>query len=192
MAITKIETVKRLFVDASPLTALPAVAMPGDMINHAGTDYEVTSGGVRSVPAFGYNVSVYAAGTAYSLTNTAAAIDVGTTDPAIVLDKAGTYLIMGQVNLQYAGATVSTETATLKVRRTNNTAADLSALVVVDLPVATTLTHMYGIVPIPPFVYTTTATDDAVALFGNVSAGLSAGTINVTAIGTSLVAVRLY
>jgi len=140
----------------------------------------------------GYNLTAYATGTAYTLTDTAAAIDVGTTDPAIVLDKAGTYLIFGQVHMAYAGATVVGETASIKVRRTNNTAADLSSVVVIDLPVSTTLTHSYGVVQIPPFVYTTTAADDAVTLFGNVSATLGAGTINVTAIGTSIVALRTY
>lgn len=140
----------------------------------------------------GYNVTAYGVGTPYAFTNTAAAIDFGTTDPAIVLDKAGTYQIYGQVNLAYNGATVVAETATIKVRRTNNTAADLSAVVVLDLPVATTLTHTYGIFQIPPFIYTTSATDDVVTLFGNVSAALGAGTIDATAIGTSLVAVRLY
>lgn len=139
-----------------------------------------------------YNLSAYGAGTAYALTNTAAAIDLGTTDPAIVLDKAGTYLIKGQVHLSYNGATVVAETATVKVRRTNNTAADLSAVVVLDLPVATTLTHSYQIVQIPPFIYTTAATDDAITLFANVSAALGAGSIDATAIGTSIVAVRLY
>lgn len=140
----------------------------------------------------GYDVTAYGAGTAYALTDTAAAIDFGTTDPAIVVDAAGTYLIMGQVNLAYNGATVAAETATIKVRRTNNTAADISAVVVLDLPAATTLTHTYGVFVIPPFVYTTANTDDAVTLFGNVSAALGAGTIDATAIGTSLVAIRLY
>jgi hypothetical protein len=140
----------------------------------------------------GYNLSTYGAGTAYALTNTAAAIDFGTTDPALVLDKAGTYLIIGQVNLAYNAATVAAETAAFKVRRTNNTAADLSVVVPIDLPVSTALTYTYGVVQIPPFVYTTTATDDAVTLFANVSAGLGAGTIDATAVGTSLVAIRLY
>jgi hypothetical protein len=57
--------------------------------------------------------------------------------------------------------------------------------------VSTTLTNSYGTVTIPPFVYTTTAVDDAVTIFANVSAALGAGTITATAIGTSLVAVRL-
>jgi len=139
----------------------------------------------------GYTRTAYGVGTAYAFTNTAAAIDFGTTDPSITLAEAGTYVIYGQVQLAYNAATVVAETATVKVRRTNNTAADLSSVVVIDLPVATTLTHSYGVVTIPPVVYTTTATDDVVTLFGNVSAGLGAGTIDATAVGTSIVAVRI-
>ena len=60
-----------------------------------------------------------------------------------------------------------------------------------DLPVSTVLTNTYGIFVIPPFNYTTTAVDDAITLFANVSAALSAGTIDVTAIGTSIVATRI-
>lgn len=155
-------------------------------INSIGGEIQSNSGRVN------YNLSAYGAGTAYALTNTAAAIDFGTTDPVLTLNVAGTYLIYGQVNLAYNGATVAAETASIKVRRTNNTAADLSVVPVLDLPVATTLSHTYGIFQIPPFVYTTAATDDSVTLFANVSATLGAGTIDATAIGTSLVAVRLY
>ena len=159
----------------------------------AGDSFDVLTGEIRTAGnRVGYNLSVYGVGTAYALTNTAAAIDFGTTDPVIVLDKAGTYLILGHVNLAYNAATVAAETASIKVRRTNNTAADLSVVPVLDLPASTLLTHTYEIVPIPPFVYTTTATDDSITLFANVSAVLSAGTIDATAIGTSLVAVRLY
>ena len=151
-------------------------------------DNDINLNGAR----IGYNLPVYGVGTAYAFTDTAAALDFGTTDPAIVLDKAGTYLILGQVHLAYNGATVVAQTASIKVRRTNNTAADLSAVVVIDLPAATTLTHSYGVVPIPPFVYTTSVATDAVTLYGSVSAALGAGTIDATAVGTSLVAVRLY
>ena len=169
-------------------SALATFATGSDTAFNIPTGVQLQTVGVR----VGYNVSAYAVGTVYALTNSAAALDFGTTDPAIVIANAGTYLIYGQVNLAYTGATVVAETATIKVRRTNNTAADLSAVVVLDLPVSTTLTHTYGIFQIPPFVYTTSATDDAVTLFGNVSAALGAGTIDATAIGTSLVAVRLY
>lgn len=139
-----------------------------------------------------YNLAAYGAGTAYAFTNTAAAIDFGTTDPVIVLDKAGTYRINAQVHIAYNAATVVAETATIKVRRTNNTAADLSQVVVIDLPASTTLTHTYLLAEIPPFYYTTSATDDSVTIFANVSAALGAGTIDATAIGTSITAERMY
>jgi hypothetical protein len=142
--------------------------------------------------AVGKTVTAYGTGTAYSLTNAAAAINFGGNDPALVLDEAGTYLILSQVHLSRAGATVAAETATIKARRTNNTAADVSVLPVIDLPASTTLTDTLGIFAIPPFIYTTANADDAIALFGQVSATLSAGTIDATAIGTSLVAVRLF
>lgn len=135
--------------------------------------------------------TAYGAGTAYVLTNTAAAIDFGTTDPTITITTAGTYMLWGQVVLAYNGATVVAETATVKMRRTNNTAADVGQVVVIDLPVATTSTYTYGVVALPPTVYVTTNVDDIVKLFGNVSAALGAGTIDATAVGTSLVAMRI-
>lgn len=136
-------------------------------------------------------LSAYGAGTAYSLTNTAAAIDFGTTDPAIVIDAPGSYLIDAGVHLSRNGATVTTQTATIKVRRTNNTASDLSAAPVIDLPASTTLTDTLGFFRIPPFVYNTSASDDAVSIFASVSAGLGAGTLDATAIGTYITAKRL-
>lgn len=136
-------------------------------------------------------VSAYGVGTAYSLTNTAAAVALGTTSPAIVLDQPGTYLIESSALLEYSGATVVAETASLKLRRTNNTAADVSTVPVIDLPVATTLTNTYGTVRIPSFIYKTPRTDDAIALFGNVSAALGAGDIKVGAIGTFILAQRI-
>lgn len=165
----------------------------GDSFRVVNGNVNIASGEFQSAgDRINYNLSAYGAGTAYSLTNSAAAIDFGTTDPAIVLDKAGTYQLCGQVNLAYNGATVVAETATIKVRRTNNTAADLSPVVVLDLPVTTTLTHTYGIFPIPCVFYTTAATDDAITLFANVSAALGAGSIDATAVGTVITAVRLY
>lgn len=142
--------------------------------------------------AINYPLTVYGAGTAYAFTNTAAAVDFGTTDPVKVLDKAGTYLIFAQVLMQYTGATVVAETATVKVRRTNNTAADLSQVLIIDLPPSTTLTQCYGVVTIPPFTYTTSATDDSITIFANVSAALAAGTIDATAVGTSVVAIKIF
>lgn len=182
------------------LTAAKSVTFADAFITSGAFSLTLTTTGTTDVtlPTSGtlgiknQEIATYATGTAYALTDTAAAINVGTTDPVIVLNVAGTYLIMAQVNLAYTGATVIAETAALKVRRTNNTATDLSVVVPIDLPVATTLTHTYGVVQIPPFIYTTAATDDSVTIFANVSAALGAGTIDATAIGTSIVAIRLY
>lgn len=156
-----------------------------------GAAVTVSQLGIGDISGMGTTATAYGTGTAYVLTNTAAALNFGTTDPAVTLTAAGTYLLMGQVHLAYNAATVVAETATVKIRRTNNTAADLSPVVVIDLPVATTLTYSYGVVPIPPVIYTTAATDDAVTIFGNVSATLGAGSIDATAIGTSIVALRV-
>lgn len=148
--------------------------------------YNTAGGGIN------YSVAAQGAGTAYSLTATAAKIDFGTTDPVIVLDKVGTYLIFGQVQLTYTGATVVAQTATVKLRRTNNTAADVSSVVVIDLPVSTTLTNTYGVVALPPILYTTAAATDSIEIFANLSATLGAGTIDATAEGTKIQAIRLY
>lgn len=142
--------------------------------------------------AIGHVISAPGTGTPYALTDTAAAINLGTTDPALVVDQPGTYLLFGQVHLAANGATVVAETAALKIRRTNNTAADVSQVLPVDLPAMTTLTHTLGTFLIPPILYTTANSDDALSLFGNVSAALGAGTIDATAIGTSLLAQRLF
>lgn len=146
---------------------------------------------VNGGPLLG-TLSAYGAGTAYAFTNTAAAIDLGTTDPSITITTAGTWKITACVQLTYTGATVVAETATVKLRRTNNTAADLtSSTLTIDLPVATTLTHTYGLVMLPAVYYTTTATTDIVTIFGNVSAALGAGTIDAVAAGTWIVAERI-
>lgn len=134
---------------------------------------------------------IYGAGTVYSLTGTQALIDLGTTDPTIVLGVAGTYLIMANLVLAAAGATVTTQTATAKLRRTNNTAADLTnGSLTIDLPVMTTLTHTVGSYVIGPVIYTTTNTDDVISMYAAASAVMGAGTMDVA--NANIVAVKLY
>lgn len=147
---------------------------------------------VQALKALGASVeAVNGAGSAYALTGTAAAVNLGTTDPVVTLGAAGTYLLLATVQLDAAGATVAAETAALKISRTNNTAADVTgSTVTIDLPVMTTLTHTLGIYTLPPVLYTTTNDDDALTVFANVSAALSAGAINVA--DANIVAVRLY
>lgn len=128
-------------------------------------------------------MQVTAAGTAYSLTNAAATLDFGTTDPVLTLPRAGKWRLEAFVQLDYSGATVVAETATVKLRRTNNSAADVSgATLTLDLPVSTTLTNTYGVFRLPDVYYTATA-GDTIALQGLVSATLGAGTIKASAAG---------
>ncbi len=127
----------------------------------------------------------------YNLTNVSAAIDVADADPQVTIPNTGSYLIFAQVHLKYNAATITTQTASFKVRRTNNTATDVSVTVVIDLPVSTTLTHSYGIVTLPPFIYNSTVASDVLAIFGNLDAVAGAGNITIDAVGTKIFAIRL-
>lgn len=124
--------------------------------------------------------SIYAAGTAYQLTNTPALLNFGTTDPAITLTQAGTYLISGRIRLDYNAATfAAVRTATLKFRRTNNTAADLTnGTTALKTQIITTLTYTAGIVPMPQLIYTTANTNDVIELWGSLDTVPSAGSFD--------------
>lgn len=136
-------------------------------------------------------LTVYGAGSAYSLTDTAAAVDMGTTDPALTITSAGTWLLFGRAYLKYNGATyAANQTATIKLRRTNNTAADVTnATTTATLRIITTITDTVGIMELPPVVYTTTLADDSIAVFGSVSAAPAAGSVDV--VEASIVAIKL-
>lgn len=139
-----------------------------------------------------YSLAVYAAGTAYSLTGTSAALDFGTTDPVLTINKAGTYLITARANLEYVGATfAANQTATLKLRRTNNTAADLTgSSTALGTNIVTTVDGVLAVVNLPGVLYTTANVDDAITIYGDVSVVPSAGSLDATE--ASIVAVRLY
>ena len=162
----------------------------GHLALTAGRTLAVDAAGVPSCEA-PVTQTIVGAGTAYTLTATAAAIDLGTTDPVLpALDKAGTYLITGTVVLNYVGATFASDrTVTVKLRRTNNTAADLTGgSVAVGSGITTTATDS-RVIAIPPTIYTTTRTDDLVTLFADVSVLPSAGSATISA--AKLVAVRI-
>ncbi len=148
------------------------------------------------VPGTNFNVplSIYAAGTAYSLTNAQAALTFGTTSPSLTLTGAAglVFLLFARANLKYNAATfAANQTATLKLRRTNNTAADLTgATSTATLRILTTLTDGAGVIVLPPTIYTTAGTNDAVSIFGAVSTAPAAGSVDVTE--SEIVAVRLY
>ena len=142
--------------------------------------------------SIGYTVSAYASGTVYSLTNSSALCHFGTTDPAITLNKAGTYAIYwGGAAKANAATFAASQTATFKLRRTNNTAADINAATgFFTLPIMTTLTTHAGTIPAPCVIYTTTNTTDIIQLWGVLSATPSSGSIDVNQ--AWIMAVKLY
>lgn len=127
--------------------------------------------------------SVYAAGTAYSLTSTSAAVDFGTTDPAIALDRSGTWEISAQLKIRYNGATFAApQTVTAKLRRTNNTAADVTnAVITAETGVVTTVTQDFAFLTLPTVFYTTTNANDAISMYADIAATPSVGSMDVVA-----------
>lgn len=192
-------TVRLLKADASDRTVLNTDSTRG-IFSVSGTEYgSWTTTSLKYVKYVltdgsdkNYSLTVYGAGTAYALTNTPAAIDLGTTDPVKVIDKAGTYILFARVNLQYAGATfAANRTVTLSLQRTNNTpAAVTNSSTALGTGVTTTVTGTMAVVNLPPVLYTTTNTDDSLTIYADVSVVPSAGALNATE--ASIVAVRLY
>jgi hypothetical protein len=136
-------------------------------------------------------LSVYASGTAYSLTNSSTLLNFGTTDPTLVINQAGTYLIMARVRVDYNSSTfAAVRTATFKLRRTNNTAADLTgSSTSAKTDIITALSYTMGIYALPPVFYTTTNTDDSIDLMGMINTVPTAGSLDC--VEASIVAIRL-
>lgn len=135
----------------------------GNIVDSGGTG----GGGGTSV-TYG---SVTAAGTAYNLTTTSALLGFGTTTPSLTFGAAGTYIVFARCQLDYAGATTtSARSATVKLTRTNNTAADLtngSVTWSLDNVSGDSSTLVDGTLVVP---YVTTTSGDIVQLWGNISA----------------------
>lgn len=133
-------------------------------------------------------LSIYAAGTAYSLTATPAQVVFGTTSPGLTITSAGTWSIRYRAHVKYTGATfAANQTATLLLRRTNNTPGDLAnspATAVTNIVTTETgtLAWVEG-----EIIYTTANTDDAVQLWGSVSVVPGAGSLDV--VEASIIAV---
>lgn len=136
-------------------------------------------------------LTVYAAGTVYTLTATSALVDFGTTDPALTISAAGTYALRARVKVALNGATfAANRTLTLKLRRTNNTAADVSnSTTTWIVPIVTTITNTLAVIDLPEVLYTTALANDSLTIFADISVLPTAGTISIDE--ASIVAVRL-
>lgn len=138
------------------------------------------------------NAAAYSSGTPYTLTTTSAKVDFGSSDPVITIPAAGTYLIFTNLKVEYVGATTLVAQAlNFKLRRTNNTASDLSnAATTFNVPVITLLTQTGGDCDIAPVLYTTTNSNDVIELWGQRGGNVSVGSLQVGE--ASVVAVRIF
>jgi len=169
----------------------PSIPSPTTIAN-GGTNSATATLARAALGVGGASLTVYAAGTAYQLTNTAALLNFGTTDPSLTITSAGVWLLLARARIDYTGATfAAVRTGTLKLRRTNNTAADLansSGQFLTDI--ITTLTYTLGVIDLQPIIYTTTNNNDVIELWGDINTVPTAGSID--AVEASIVAVKLY
>lgn len=135
---------------------------------------------------------VIAAGTAYTMTNAYGSLDFGTTDPILTIANAGTYALYVDVQLNLVGATYATyDSATIKLRRTNNTAADIAGSTFgTFIPTITTITAVGPYLHVGPIKYTTTNTNDTITVQGILGSTPAAGSVTATA--CTITAIRAY
>jgi len=193
------------FLGYSGDSAPASVIASGSMLVPSGTQpagpIAIADGGTGTTTATlaraalgvgGANLSVYAAGTAYQLTATPALLNFGTTDPSLVITSPGVWLLLARARIDYTGATfAAVRTGTLKLRRTNNTAADIgnsSAQFLTEI--ITTLTYTLDVIDLQPIIYTTTNSDDIIQLWGDISVIPTAGSLDTSE--ASIVAIKLF
>jgi len=139
-----------------------------------------------------YSKAARGSGTVYTLTNASAGVTFGTTSPIVLLDRRGTYKLSARVKLQLVGATfAAARTVTVKLRRTNNSAADLADTIsTVTAPVLTTSTSTLEVLTLPDVLYPTEVITDTIQIFADINTLPSAGSITIAE--ASIFAQRLY
>jgi len=131
-------------------------------------------------------------GTSYVITDTYSIVNVNNNDISVTLNEAGTYLLIGRVSCtgdSLETGTASSATIQSKLRRTNNTAADiansetyyyLDSLVGIDLGDGNRIG--FGTVAqivLPPVIYTTTNSNDIIGLYIMITDDFTTGTVSV-------------
>lgn len=161
-------------------------------VANGGTGATTVSGALADLGLGSTPLTVYASGTKYTFTNSTQLLTFGTTSPSLTISAVGTYLLLARVRVDYTAATfAATQTVQLKLRRTNNVAADINNSVSsfqTDTP--TTKTYTAQIVNLQQVVYVTSNNNDVIEIWGFVGATPGAGTLD--AIEASIVAVKLF
>jgi len=135
--------------------------------------------------------SAYSAGTVYTVTATNALADFGTTDPSITIAAAGTYILSGFVKVDLNAATfASNRLFTARIRRTNNTAANIAnSDSTFSTGTPTIVTQTMAIIPIKDVIYTTANANDVLEIWVDISVLPDAGTLTIEQ--ASIVATRI-
>lgn len=189
--IGRVIPVLQLGAGTTTITAAGGVTInaPGGLLTMAGQNSMIglvktatntwqLTGQVSANAATGQTV---AAGTSYTLTASPADVIFGTTSPITpALGATGTYLVTATIQTSLSGATyASAAQVNYNLRRTNNTAADISGTTfgAILTPVAiTTITEIANTITIS-YLYTTANTTDTIGIRGVVSATPSAGAV---------------
>lgn len=127
-------------------------------------------------------LAVYgASGTATDLAVATGLITIGAIPITLIITTPGKYLLSARARLDYWGCTfAATQLVTLKLRRTNNTAADVTnATAGFKTDVITLLDYTAGIVQLPTVLYTTAVATDSISLYGNIDVLPSAGAARI-------------
>jgi hypothetical protein len=165
-----------------PGDALPTVNLPTGSI--------VSPAGPWGLPA---PLTVYAAtGTGHTIANATGIVTIGATAITLVITTPGTYIFSARARVDYWGATFAeVQLVTLKLRRTNNTAADVpNATAGLKTAIVTLVAHTAGIVQLPTVSYTTALATDSISLQAVVDVLPSAGEVRV--LQAEIVALRIY
>jgi hypothetical protein len=135
--------------------------------------------------------TVYASGTAYTLTASQALVAFGTTSPTITIPATGAYLLVAGARVDLVGATfAANQTVSLKLRRTAAVAGDIAnAVAAQQFDIVTTKTYTTFRGDLPHVVFAATAAD-VIQLWGGLSATPSAGAVNV--VEAWLIAIPLH
>lgn len=180
--------------DSLNTNLLPVEVNPDTAIVKTKTGHKFAKAPIISIAGF-QAFSAYGTGTLYNLTATPALITFGgggAISPSITLGSAGTYTLFitgGLKAVGYSKATIST--ATIKVRRTNNTPSDIAECYqTITIPVASLLTDHISTIALPVVLYTTANTTDILQVWASVDVVGTAGTITVSQCG--IIAIRQY
>lgn len=139
--------------------------------------------------------SIYGSGAVYEMAIATANLTMGSGATTLTLAGAGKWLLFAQANVKFLSVTwAANHTLELHLRRTNNTAADLTPTMTMTTPIITTITDTFGLFSLPAIPYVPAQAGDIIELWGSISAlpdNTAAGTHAVQVTQTALVALQI-